>query len=213
MPDLDLVEALPDNDVAMFEALYFITAYLFPRDYEKVVNYFQTERSIDRAGTSEKSVPSVLLLIASIIGQAHSFDNDNGFVAPPPRRQEPSIPEKSLAVEGPLAVHHSQEEPQSHRVENVESIANKKGKGKMDTSDDLPFSLEPPSFDFGIEYTPPDVLHSEEIQKRVDSIIFDMVMATKTIENEVFTVPVVVGHISHISPNNVIFIGHRYTHF
>ncbi|CAA2969461.1 Hypothetical predicted protein [Olea europaea subsp. europaea] len=40
MPDLDLVEALLDNDVAMFGVLYFLTAYLFPCDYKKVVDHF-----------------------------------------------------------------------------------------------------------------------------------------------------------------------------
>ncbi|CAA2961804.1 Hypothetical predicted protein [Olea europaea subsp. europaea] len=41
MPDLDLVEALPDDDIARMGALYFLTTYLFPRDYKKVVdNYF-----------------------------------------------------------------------------------------------------------------------------------------------------------------------------
>lgn len=57
----------------------------------------------------------------------------------------------------------------------------------MYPSDDLLLSLEPPSFDLGIEFTPPNVLHSEETQKRVDSIISDVVTATKTVENEVFT--------------------------
>ncbi|CAA2934566.1 sentrin-specific protease 1-like [Olea europaea subsp. europaea] len=54
----------------------------------------------------------------------------------------------------------------------------------MDPSDDLLFSFEPPSFDLRIEFTPPNVLHSEETQKRVDYIIFDVVTATKTVENE-----------------------------
>ncbi|CAA2973351.1 Hypothetical predicted protein [Olea europaea subsp. europaea] len=72
----------------------------------------------------------------------------------------------------------------AQEVENVESIGDTKRKEKMDTSDDLPFS-----------------------------IISDMVTATKTVENEVFTVPVIVGHISHIPSNHVIFIGHKYTHF
>ncbi|CAA2984856.1 Hypothetical predicted protein [Olea europaea subsp. europaea] len=36
----------------------------------------------------------------------------------------------------------------------------------------------------GIEYTLPDVLHSEEIQKRVDYIISDVLTTTKTVENE-----------------------------
>jgi hypothetical protein len=40
MPDLDLVETLPDKDVAMIGALYFCTHYLFPRDYKKVVDQF-----------------------------------------------------------------------------------------------------------------------------------------------------------------------------
>ncbi|XP_022851416.1 uncharacterized protein LOC111373162 [Olea europaea var. sylvestris] len=40
MPDLDLVEALPDHDVALIGILYFITAYLFPRDYKKVVDHY-----------------------------------------------------------------------------------------------------------------------------------------------------------------------------
>lgn len=40
MPDLDLVEALPDNDIAMMGILYFITAYLFHRDYKKVVDHY-----------------------------------------------------------------------------------------------------------------------------------------------------------------------------
>ncbi|CAA3007059.1 Hypothetical predicted protein [Olea europaea subsp. europaea] len=43
MPDLDLVEALPDDDIARMGTLYFLTAYLFPRDYKKVVdNYLFT---------------------------------------------------------------------------------------------------------------------------------------------------------------------------
>ncbi|CAA3006825.1 Hypothetical predicted protein [Olea europaea subsp. europaea] len=40
MPDLDLVETLPDNDVVMIGMLYFITTYLFPRNYKKVVDHF-----------------------------------------------------------------------------------------------------------------------------------------------------------------------------
>ncbi|CAA3018025.1 Hypothetical predicted protein [Olea europaea subsp. europaea] len=40
MPNLDLVEALPDDDVARIGALYFLTAYLFPRDYKKVVDNY-----------------------------------------------------------------------------------------------------------------------------------------------------------------------------
>ncbi|CAA2991304.1 Hypothetical predicted protein [Olea europaea subsp. europaea] len=40
MPDLDLVDALPDDDVAKMGALYFLIAYLFPRDYKKVVDNY-----------------------------------------------------------------------------------------------------------------------------------------------------------------------------
>ncbi|CAA2995134.1 Hypothetical predicted protein [Olea europaea subsp. europaea] len=40
MPDLDLVEALPDDNVARMGALYFLTAYFFPRDYKKVVDNY-----------------------------------------------------------------------------------------------------------------------------------------------------------------------------
>ncbi|CAA2983057.1 sentrin-specific protease 1-like [Olea europaea subsp. europaea] len=266
----------------------------------------RTERTVEDVGTSGKLVPLVLPLMESNIGQAHSSDDDDDFVAPPPKRQEPSARGKSPVVEGPIAAHHSQEEPQSHgaqrddafevlrvqvselqadnkvlkmeledikshmsslnegktnkiediiqmqacirndlmdirtnmqflsesvstmissamdeiirrsgdrtsehgvgqkeapgvgdqehhgaggsekaqEVKNVVSNVDRKGKGKMDPSDDLLFSLEPPSFDLGIEFSPPNILHSEETQKRVDSIICDVVTATKTIENE-----------------------------
>ncbi|CAA2969462.1 Hypothetical predicted protein [Olea europaea subsp. europaea] len=82
--------------------------------------------------------------------------------------------------------HHwaGRSEKAKEEVENVVSNVDRKEKGKMDPSDDLLFSLEPPSFDLGIEFTPPNVLHSEETQKRVDSIISDVVTATKTVENE-----------------------------
>ncbi|CAA2933356.1 Hypothetical predicted protein [Olea europaea subsp. europaea] len=40
IPDLDLVETLPDDHVARMGALYFLTAYLFPRDYKKVVDNY-----------------------------------------------------------------------------------------------------------------------------------------------------------------------------
>ncbi|CAA2985555.1 Hypothetical predicted protein [Olea europaea subsp. europaea] len=238
MPDLDLVEALPDNDVAMFGVLYFLTAYLFLRDYKKVVDHFlfvlvedfiemnsfpwgkllfqitlgalrdgfsrrtpqyrlqgmlvafqawiyetfpnfegivvtkisrvhsriivicdleplesemampymngvqynkpiqstsstesrrrtkcRMERSVENAGTSEKSVPSVLPLMDSNIGQAHSSDDDDDFVAPPLRRQEPSAHGKSPVVEGPIAAHHSQEEPQSRGAQRDDFLS------------------------------------------------------------------------------------------
>lgn len=40
MLNLDLIEALPDNDIAMIVTLYFITAYLFSRDYKKAIDCF-----------------------------------------------------------------------------------------------------------------------------------------------------------------------------
>ncbi|CAA2935794.1 Hypothetical predicted protein [Olea europaea subsp. europaea] len=165
MLDLDLVEALLDKDIAMIGKLYFITAYLFPRDYKKVVDHFlfvlvedfstmnlfpwgkllceitlsalkdglsrrnlhyrlqdeqpsvaklegpdyfsnpnykkpvqlkfsrdssrdksKIERSVDRADTSGKSGPSVLLLTDSSIRQARvPHNDDDDFVDPPPR--------------------------------------------------------------------------------------------------------------------------------
>ncbi|CAA3026196.1 Hypothetical predicted protein [Olea europaea subsp. europaea] len=40
MPNLDLVEALLDVAIARMGALYFLTTYLFPRDYKKVVDNY-----------------------------------------------------------------------------------------------------------------------------------------------------------------------------
>ncbi|CAA2991489.1 Hypothetical predicted protein [Olea europaea subsp. europaea] len=82
----------------------------------------RTERFVEDAGTSEKSIPSVLLLMDSNIGQTHSSDDDDDFVAPPPRWQEPSARGKSPVVEGPTAAYHSQEEPQSHRAQRDNKI-------------------------------------------------------------------------------------------
>ncbi|CAA3019241.1 Hypothetical predicted protein, partial [Olea europaea subsp. europaea] len=72
----------------------------------------------------------------------------------------------------------------AQEVENMVPNVDRKGKGKMDPCDDLLFSLEPPSLDLGIEFIPSKVLHSEETQKSVDSIISDVLTATKTVENE-----------------------------
>ncbi|CAA2956896.1 sentrin-specific protease 1-like [Olea europaea subsp. europaea] len=336
MPDLDLVEALPDNDVAMFGVLYFLTAYLFPHDYKKIVDYFlfvlvedfnemnnfsmgqatipnysglrgmlvafqawlcetfpsldgivvtrisrvhlriinwmadeqpsaaklegldyfsnpkltsssesrrktkrKTERSVEDAGTSEKSVPSVLPLMDSNIGQAHSSDDDDNFVAPSPRQHEPSVHGKSPIVEGPTAAHRSQEVPQSHgaqrddvdnkvlkaKLEDIKSHMSSLNEWKTNKMDDIvqmqacmdiqtnmQFLLE---FVSTMIYSPMDEiirrsgdrtskhgvgqteasgvgdqeLHgvggSDKAQeKMVDSIISDVVMAIKTVENE-----------------------------
>ncbi|CAA2972011.1 sentrin-specific protease 1-like [Olea europaea subsp. europaea] len=353
MPNLDLVEALPDDDVVMFRALYFLTAYLFPCGYNKVVDHFLFVLVKDFI--EMKNFPWGKLLFQITLGalrdglrrrtlhyrinwmayeqpsaaklegpdcfsnpkieicdlepleseMAHSSDDDDEFVAPPPKWQEPSTRLKSPVVKGPSIAHHSQEKPQSHgaqwddaiqklrvqvsklqannkmlkaelddikskmsslnegktnkmddivqmqaciksdlmdirtnmqflsksmsamissamdeiirwsgertnergvgqietsgdgnqehhvvggsdkvqKVENVLSNVDKKEKGKRDLSDNLPFSFEPPSFDLGIEYTLPNVLHSEEIQKRIDSRS-DVVTETKIVENE-----------------------------
>lgn len=77
------------------------------------------------------------------------------------------------------------------QVKQVEPNINRKGKGKMDQSDDPDL----PSFDLGVGSTQPDVLHSEEIQKHVDSVIFEVVTATKNFDSEVFTNPGVTFHI------------------
>ncbi|CAA3028526.1 sentrin-specific protease 1-like [Olea europaea subsp. europaea] len=52
-------------------------------------------------------------------------------------------------------------------VEGFEKI-DKKGKGKVDPTEDVAFpsSFEPPSFDLGIGYTQPDDLQSAKIQKQ-----------------------------------------------
>ncbi|CAA2955438.1 Hypothetical predicted protein [Olea europaea subsp. europaea] len=60
----------------------------------------RTERSVEDASTSRKSVPSVLPLMDSNIGQAYSSDDDDDFVALPPRQQESSARGKSPVVEG-----------------------------------------------------------------------------------------------------------------
>ncbi|CAA2997946.1 Hypothetical predicted protein [Olea europaea subsp. europaea] len=83
----------------------------------------RTERTVEDVGTSWKLVPSVLLLMDSNIGQAHSSNDDNDFVDPPPRRQQPSARGKFPIVEGPTATHHSQEEPQSHGAQRDDFLS------------------------------------------------------------------------------------------
>ncbi|CAA2994919.1 sentrin-specific protease 1-like [Olea europaea subsp. europaea] len=58
---------------------------------------------------------------------------------------------------------------QSHiQVEKLQLAVDRKGKGKVDPTEDVAFpsSLEPPSFDLGIGYTQSDDLESVEIQKQ-----------------------------------------------
>ncbi|CAA2933357.1 Hypothetical predicted protein [Olea europaea subsp. europaea] len=66
-----------------------------------------------------------------------------------------------------------------------EPNVDRKGKGKIDPSEDIgtPYSLQPPSFDLGIEYTQPDDVHSEDVQKQV----------------EVFTKPLFIMYLSQIN--------------
>ncbi|CAA2958884.1 sentrin-specific protease 1-like [Olea europaea subsp. europaea] len=82
----------------------------------------RTERSVEDAATSGKSVLSVLPLMDSNIGQAHSSDDDDDFIDLPPRQQEPSARGISPVVECPTAAHHSQEEPQSHGAQRDDAF-------------------------------------------------------------------------------------------
>ncbi|CAA3007679.1 Hypothetical predicted protein [Olea europaea subsp. europaea] len=59
----------------------------------------------------------------SSIGQAHSLNDDDDFVATLPRRQELSAHEKSPTVESPSVAHHSQEEPQSHGAQQSDFLS------------------------------------------------------------------------------------------
>ncbi|XP_022891911.1 uncharacterized protein LOC111406765 [Olea europaea var. sylvestris] len=71
-------------------------------------------------------------------------------------------------------------------VEKLQPVVDRKGKGKVDPTEDVTFpsSLEPPSFDLGIEYTQPDDLESSEIQKQVDAIISDVITASQNVDEE-----------------------------
>ncbi|CAA3002096.1 Hypothetical predicted protein [Olea europaea subsp. europaea] len=51
-------------------------------------------------------------------------------------------------------------------------------------SDKTEETLEAPSFDLGVGSTQPDILHSEDIQKHVDSVMSDVVTAITTIDTE-----------------------------
>ncbi|CAA3020721.1 sentrin-specific protease 1-like [Olea europaea subsp. europaea] len=71
-------------------------------------------------------------------------------------------------------------------VEKLQPVVDRKGKGKVDPTEDVAFpsSLEPPSFDLGIEYTQPDDLESSEIQKQVDAVISDVITASQNVDEE-----------------------------
>ncbi|CAA3002535.1 Hypothetical predicted protein [Olea europaea subsp. europaea] len=74
----------------------------------------------------------------------------------------------------------------TEEVKTVEPNVDRKGKGNLDSSDDivLSYTLEAPSFDLGVGSTQPDILHSEGIQKHVDSVISDVVTTITTIDTE-----------------------------
>ncbi|CAA2969559.1 Hypothetical predicted protein [Olea europaea subsp. europaea] len=74
----------------------------------------------------------------------------------------------------------------TEEVKTMEPNVDRKGKGKLDPTDDIVLhcTLEAPSFDLGVGYTQPDVLHSEDIQKHVDSVISDVVTAITTVDTE-----------------------------
>ncbi|CAA2950083.1 sentrin-specific protease 1-like [Olea europaea subsp. europaea] len=71
-------------------------------------------------------------------------------------------------------------------VEKMHPVVDKKGKGKVNPTEDVAFpsSLEPPSFDLGIGYTQPDDLQSAEIQKQIDTIISDVITASQNVDEE-----------------------------
>ncbi|CAA2987007.1 Hypothetical predicted protein [Olea europaea subsp. europaea] len=164
------------------------------------------KRSVDRAGTSGKSSPSVLLLTDSSVRQARVPNNDDdNFVDPPPIWQETSPIGKSPTQDCLSAAHHSPMEQQAREaqwgdvscyfsqlsnnyivVKTVEPNVDRKGKGKLDPTDDivLSYTLEAPSFDLRVGSTQPDILHSEDIQKHVDSIISDVVTTITTVDTK-----------------------------
>ncbi|CAA2981941.1 Hypothetical predicted protein [Olea europaea subsp. europaea] len=87
------------------------------------------------------------------------------------------------------------------QVQTVQPNVDRKGKGKIDPSEDIgtPCSLQPPSFDLGIGYTQPNDVHFEDIQKQVDSIISDVVTTTKSVQVVVFTKPLFILYLSQIN--------------
>ncbi|CAA3026195.1 Hypothetical predicted protein [Olea europaea subsp. europaea] len=97
------------------------------------------------------------------MGQPNVSNDDDDFVDPPPRRQD-SPPVKNLQL-----MKHRQL-PIILQMNHTLTCHNglTKGKGKIDPSEDIStlYSLQPPSFDLGIEYTQPDDVHSEDIQKQ-----------------------------------------------
>ncbi|CAA2995374.1 Hypothetical predicted protein [Olea europaea subsp. europaea] len=92
---------------------------------------------------------------------------------------------------GDKGTHIARGSDKTDEVQTVRPNVDRKGKGKIDPSEDIgtPFSLQPPSFDLGIGYTQPDDVHSEDIQKQVDSIISNVLTATKSVQLEGSTSP------------------------
>ncbi|CAA2996209.1 Hypothetical predicted protein [Olea europaea subsp. europaea] len=98
MLDLDLVEALPDDDVARMlrnpSEMEMAMPYMNNVQYKKPIQLDlssesrrkkRTKKSIDNASTSGKSV---ILLTDSSMEQPNVLNDDDNFVDPLPRRQE-----------------------------------------------------------------------------------------------------------------------------
>lgn len=81
----------------------------------------------------------------------------------------------------------------------MEPNVDRKGKGKMDLADDvvLLYTVESPLFDLGVRFTQPSILHSEDVQKHVDSVISNVVTAIKTVDMEVFITSGFIHHVVH----------------
>ncbi|CAA3002745.1 Hypothetical predicted protein [Olea europaea subsp. europaea] len=92
---------------------------------------------------------------------------------------------------GDRGTHVTRGSDKTDEVQTVQPNVDRKGKGKIDPSEDIgtPYSLQPPSFDLGIGYMQLDDIHSENVQKQVDSIISDVLTATKSVQVERFTSP------------------------
>ncbi|CAA3002687.1 Hypothetical predicted protein [Olea europaea subsp. europaea] len=87
---------------------------------------------------------------------------------------------------GDKGTHVARGSDKTDEVQIVQPNVDRKEKGKIDPSEDIsiPYSLQPPSFDLGIAYTQPD-----DVQKQVDSIISDVLTATKSVQAEGSTSP------------------------
>ncbi|XP_022878618.1 uncharacterized protein LOC111396413 [Olea europaea var. sylvestris] len=125
---------------------------------------------------------SVTAMISSTMDEILRLFNDRKG------RHVKEFGDTEAAVVGGEESHVVEEVHKIDEVGNQEPVVDRKGKGKVDPTDDATFecSLQPPSFDLGFGYTQLDVSHSAEIQKRVDAVISDVVTASANVEEEVF---------------------------